>query len=246
MTNFPDSAFHFIEGEVLLFDKPLDWTSFDLVRKTRGMIKHFLKVKKIKVGHAGTLDPRATGLLIICTGKNTKRIEEFQAGEKEYIADIFLGATTPSYDTETEQDKEFPSDHITLDLIEEVLKKFIGKQEQIPPVFSAKRINGQRAYEKARKGINVEMKPSVIEIMEIEVLDFSLPKLKIKVRCGKGTYIRALARDIGEKLNSGGYLTGLRRTKIGDFKVADAISIEDFKLMIDKEEKIKETDNNIV
>jgi len=246
MTDFPDSTFHFKEGEVLLFDKPLDWTSFDLVRKTRGMIKHFLNVKKIKVGHAGTLDPRATGLLIVCTGRKTKEIEKFQAGEKEYIADIFLGATTPSYDTETEVDQEFPSNHITLDLLEEVLKKFIGKQEQIPPVFSAKRINGQRAYEKARKGIDVEMKPSVIEIMEIEVLNYSLPELKIRVRCGKGTYIRALARDIGAKLNSGGYLVGLRRTKIGDFHVDEAMSIDDFEAKIEKEEKIREIDNNIV
>lgn len=246
MANFSDATFHFKEGEVLLFDKPLDWTSFDLVRKTRGMIKHFLKVKKIKVGHAGTLDPRATGLLIVCTGKNTKRIEEFQAGEKEYVADIFLGATTPSFDTETEVDKEFPTGHITLDLLEETLKTFIGKQEQTPPVFSAKRINGQRAYEKARKGINVEMKPSVVEIMELEILKFSLPQLKIRVLCGKGTYIRSLARDIGTALSSGGYLTGLRRTRIGNFHVDDAISTEEFKAMIEKEEKVKETDNNIV
>ena len=148
MSNFPDPGFHFTEGEVLLFDKPLNWTSFDVVRKVRGIIRHFLDTKKIKVGHAGTLDPKATGLLIVCTGKKTKEIEKFQAGEKEYIADILLGATTPSFDKETVVDKEYPTDHITANLIDEVLKSFIGKQEQVPPAFSAKRVNGQRAYKK--------------------------------------------------------------------------------------------------
>ncbi len=244
MTNFPDPGFHFTEGEVLLFDKPLNWTSFDVVRKVRATIRHFLDTKKIKVGHAGTLDPKATGLLIVCTGKKTKEIEKFQAGEKEYIADILLGATTPSFDRETVVDKEYPTDHITANLIDEVLKSFIGKQEQMPPVFSAKRVNGQRAYKKARKGINVEMKPSLIEIKEIKVLNFNLPDLQIRVKCGKGTYIRALARDIGEKLNSGGYLVGLRRTLIGEFMVEDAMSVNDFKARVDSLEKIK--DNNIV
>ncbi len=244
MTIFPDSDFHFTEGEVLLFDKPLNWTSFDVVRKVRAAIRHFLAVKKIKVGHAGTLDPKATGLLIVCTGKKTKEIEKFQAGEKEYIADIFLGATTPSYDSETEVDKEFPTEHISPALINDVLKGFIGKQEQLPPIFSAKRVNGQRAYKKARKGINVELKPSVIDIYEVEVLNFNLPKLQIRVKCGKGTYVRALARDIGVKLNSGGYLVGLRRTQIGNFMVNNAMSIDDFKTSIAKLEKIK--DKNIV
>ncbi len=240
MGNFPDSGFHFTEGEVLLFDKPLDWTSFDVVRKIRSTISHFLKVKKIKVGHAGTLDPKATGLLIICTGRKTKEIEKFQAGEKEYIADIFLGATTPSFDRETETDKEFPTKHITTELINEVLKQFIGKQEQIPPAFSAKRVNGQRAYKNARKGIDVELKPSLIEINEIELLNFNLPELQIRVKCGKGTYIRALARDIGQRLNSGAYLVGLRRTQIGAFNVNEAMTIDDFKIRIDKEEKTRE------
>ncbi|MEN8120963.1 MAG: tRNA pseudouridine(55) synthase TruB [Bacteroidota bacterium] len=244
MTKFPDPGFHFTEGEVLLFDKPLNWTSFDVVRKIRASIRRFLDTKKIKVGHAGTLDPKATGLLIVCTGKKTKEIEKFQAGEKEYIADILLGATTPSFDTETVVDKEYPTDHITANLIDEVLKSFIGKQEQVPPAFSAKRVNGQRAYKKARKGIDIELKPSVIEIKEIEILKFSLPELKIRIRCGKGTYIRALARDIGERLKSGGYLIGLRRTIIGEFMVNDAMSIDDFKARIDSLEKIK--DNNIV
>ncbi|RLD71233.1 MAG: tRNA pseudouridine(55) synthase TruB [Bacteroidetes bacterium] len=240
MGDFPDSNFHFTEGEVLLFDKPLDWTSFDVVRKIRYTISHFLNVKKIKVGHAGTLDPKATGLLIVCTGKKTKEIDKFQAGEKEYIADIFLGATTPSFDRETEIDKEFPTKHITTELINEVLKSFIGKQEQMPPAFSAKRVNGERAYKKARKGINVELKPSLIEIKEIELLEFNLPELKINVKCGKGTYIRALARDIGKQLNSGGYLVGLRRTRIGEFKVDEAMTIDDFKTQIDQEEKNRE------
>ena len=176
--------------------------------------------------------------------KKTKEIEKFQAGDKEYIADIFLGATTPSFDRETSVDKEFPTDHITADLINNVLKSFIGKQEQVPPAFSAKRVNGQRAYKKARKGIDVEIKPSLVEIKEIELLKFSLPEIQIRVECGKGTYIRALARDIGKKLKSGGYLVGLRRTKIGDFVVDDAMSIDDFKTSVDRLVKIK--DNNIV
>lgn len=240
MSDFPNSDFHFTEGEVLLFDKPIDWTSFDVVRRIRAAIRHFLKVKKIKVGHAGTLDPKATGLLIVCTGRKTKEIEKFQAGEKEYIADIFLGATTPSFDRETEIDNKFPTEHINIELVNKILDGFIGVQEQIPPIFSAKRINGQRAYKNARKGIDVEMKPSTIEIREIEVLDFNLPKLQIKVKCGKGTYIRSLARDIGQKLNSGGYLIGLRRTKIGEFSVENAISIDDFTLQIKVEEEKKE------
>lgn len=242
MTSFPDSGFHFTEGEVLLFDKPLNWTSFDVVRKVRAIIKRFLDIKKIKVGHAGTLDPKATGLLIVCTGKKTKEIEKFQAGEKEYIADIFLGATTLSFDRETAVDKEFPTDHITSDLVNEVLKSFIGKQEQIPPAFSAKKVNGQRAYKKARKSIYIEIKPSVIEIKEIEVLKFNLPELQIRVKCGKGTYIRALARDIGQKLNSGGYLIGLKRTSIGDFTLDQAMTVDEFKAKIEKER----IDNNIV
>jgi tRNA pseudouridine55 synthase len=200
-----------------------------LVRKTRAIIRRFLDLKKIKVGHAGTLDPKATGLLIVCTGKKTKEIEKFQAGDKEYVADIFLGATTPSFDRETNIDKEFPTDHITTDLINKVLKSFIGEQEQVPPAFSAKRVNGQRAYKKARKGINVEIKPSIVEIKEIELLKFKLPEIQIRVECGKGTYIRALARDIGQRLDSGGYLTGLRRTKIGQFHVKEALTIDDFK-----------------
>lgn len=233
MSKVPEAAYNFVEGEVLLFDKPLNWTSFDLVRKVRATIKRYLNTKKIKVGHAGTLDPRATGLLIICTGKKTKTIEKFQSFEKEYIAELQLGATTPSYDRETKIDKEYPYEHITKQLIEEVLAGFIGVQEQIPPVFSAKRVNGQRAYKNARKGIELEIKPSIIEIKEIEILKFDLPKLIIRVKCGKGTYIRALARDIGIMLNSGAFLTALRRTKIGDLTVEDALSVNSFKEKLD-------------
>ncbi len=235
MSKIPETTYCFKEGEVLLFDKPLNWTSFDLVRKVRAAIKRHLDTKKIKVGHAGTLDPRATGLLIICTGKKTKTIESFQAFEKEYIAGLHLGATTPSFDTESRIDKEYPTEHINLALIEKILKTFIGVQEQIPPVFSAKKVNGQRAYKNARKGIDVEIKPSIIEIKEIEILKFELPELIIRVKCGKGTYIRALARDIGVRLNSGAYLKSLRRTKIGDFSVDEAISVNDFKEQLNKE-----------
>ncbi len=235
MSKIPETTYCFKEGEVLLFDKPLNWTSFDLVRKVRAAIKRHLDTKKIKVGHAGTLDPRATGLLIICTGKKTKTIESFQAFEKEYIAGLHLGATTPSFDTESRIDKEYPTEHINLALIEKILKTFIGVQEQIPPVFSAKKVNGQRAYKNARKGIDVEIKPSIIEIKEIEILKFELPELIIRVKCGKGTYIRALARDIGVRLNSGAYLTSLRRTKIGDFSVDAAMSVNDFKEQLDNE-----------
>jgi tRNA pseudouridine55 synthase len=222
------SELNFIEGEVLLFDKPFRWTSFDLVRKIRAKIKRHLGKSKIKVGHAGTLDPLATGLMIICTGKKTKEIEKFQATKKEYIANIYLGATTPSFDLETKVDQTYSIEHITEELVENTLKNFIGKQEQIPPVYSAKRVDGQRAYKKARKGVSVEMKPSVIEIYHIDLLDFILPEICIKISCSKGTYIRSLANDIGTALNSGAYLSKLRRTKIGDFNIEEAMKVEDF------------------
>jgi tRNA pseudouridine55 synthase len=235
MIKRPLSGLNFIEGEVLLFDKPIDWTSFDVVRKIRWKIFHHLQKTKIKVGHAGTLDPKATGLIIICTGKKTKEIEKFQENEKEYIAEIFLGATRPSFDLETEIDKHFPTDHINLEVVKNTLEKFIGKQEQIPPGFSAKWIDGQRAYTKARKGIEMDLKPSIINIYEIEILDFKLPILKIRITCSKGTYIRSLANDIGFSLNSGAYLASLRRTKIGEFTVEDAMKIEEFDFMAQSE-----------
>jgi len=236
MSNNSLSTYNFKEGEVLLFEKPLKWTSFDLVRKIRALIRRKLDIKKIKVGHAGTLDPLATGLMIICTGKKTKQIEAFQSTEKEYIADVFIGKTTPSFDLETEINDEFNTEHIDIELVQKVVKSFIGKQKQIPPSYSAKRINGERAYKKAHKGINVEMKPSDIEIYSLEILDFNLPNLKIKVNCSKGTYIRSLAYDIGKKLESGAYLSGLIRTKIGNFKLKDAIEIDDFKNQLFPEE----------
>ncbi|MBN1251940.1 MAG: tRNA pseudouridine(55) synthase TruB [Bacteroidales bacterium] len=229
MNNNSLSTYDFKEGEVLLFEKPLSWTSFDLVRKIRSLIKRKLNIKNIKVGHAGTLDPLATGLMILCTGNKTKEIEKFQATEKEYIADIFIGATTPSFDLETEINNKYPTKHIDLELINQIVNSFIGKQEQMPPQYSAKRIDGQRAYKKAHQGIEVEMKPSEIEIYNIEILNYSFPDLKIKINCSKGTYIRSLANDIGKKLNSGAYLSGLIRTKIGDFKIENAIQISDFK-----------------
>ncbi len=224
------SELNFIEGEVLLFDKPLKWTSFDLVRKVRAKIKRHLDRSKIKVGHAGTLDPLATGLMIICTGKKTKEIEKYQANEKEYIADIKLGSTTPSFDLETNIDKEFPINHISKELIIETLKSFEGECEQTPPAFSAKWVDGQRAYKKARKGIEVKMKSHIVHFYELELLECDIPQIKVRISCSKGTYIRSFAHDLGIALNSGAHLTALRRTRIGDFKVEDAMQIKEFNL----------------
>lgn len=217
----------FQTGEILYFDKPLGWTSFDLVNKVRYKISRFLDVKKIKVGHAGTLDPLATGVMIICTGKATKQIESFQYQTKEYVATLKLGETTPSFDLETKVDQTFETKHITKELVEETLQKFIGSIEQIPPAFSACKINGERAYELARKGEEVELKSKLLVIDNIELLDFNMPEIKIRVVCSKGTYIRALARDIGEALNSGAHLTGLIRTRIGEIMLNNCLKIED-------------------
>ncbi len=209
----------FIEGEVLYFDKPLYWTSFKLVKQVRNTLSRKLKLKKIKVGHAGTLDPLASGVMIICTGKATKKIESFQYQTKEYIATLQLGATTPSFDLETEIDATYPTDHITRQQVETVLASFIGSIKQIPPAFSACKIDGVRAYELARKGNEVELKAKELVIDEIELLEFSPVQIKIRVVCSKGTYIRALARDIGKALDSGAHLTGLIRTRIGDVEL---------------------------
>lgn len=227
---------NFIEGEVLYFDKPLKWTSFALVNKARWLLTRKLGVKKLKVGHAGTLDPLATGVMIICTGKATKRIEEFQYHTKEYIATIQLGATTPSFDLEKEIDATYPTEHITCELVEETLKKFIGSIEQIPPVFSACKIEGKRAYDLARAGKEVELKPKTLVIDEIELLDCNLPEIKIRVVCSKGTYIRALARDIGEALNSGAHLTGLIRTRVGEVTLDRCLDIETFGEWLEQQE----------
>jgi len=223
--------FNFIEGEVLYFDKSLYWTSFDLVNKVRFLITKIVG-KKIKVGHAGTLDPLATGLVIICTGKKTKEIDTFQDFEKEYIATVKIGSTTPSFDLETNIDFEYQTEHINEELIKSVVQSFTGEQEQIPPSFSAKKIDGKRAYLKARQGIDIEIKPSKIKISYIEVLNFDFPNITIKIGCSKGTYVRALARDIGLRLNSGAHLVKLQRTKIGVHNISKAISIDDFENII--------------
>ncbi len=226
-------GFSFKEGEVLLFNKPYEWTSFDLVNKARRLICKAMQIKKLKVGHAGTLDPLATGLMIVCTGKATKTIDSYQAKEKEYIATLQLGATTPSFDLETEVDKYYPTEHISIDLIHKVLSDFTGELEQIPPAFSAVKVNGKRAYEYARDGKDPNLKPKKLVIKEIEVLSFKDCLLELRIVCSKGTYIRGLARDIGYALESGAHLTTLKRTKIGLFSLDMAISIESF------EEKLK-------
>lgn len=220
----------FAEGEVLAFDKPLRWTSFDLVAKVRYNLCRKLGQKKLKVGHTGTLDPLATGVVIICTGKKTKLIEQLQYDVKEYVATLQLGATTPSYDMEKEVDATYPTAHITRELIDQTIPLFKGEQWQTPPAFSAIQINGKRAYEFARKGEEVALKPRLLVIDEIEVLAFDeqTMQLTIRVVCSKGTYIRALARDIGEKLHSGAYLTALRRTRVGEIKVEDCWTIDAF------------------
>lgn len=223
----------FISGEVLYINKPLNWTSFDLVRKLRNKLCRRLGVKKLKVGHAGTLDPLATGVMIICTGKKTKLIETFQYQTKEYIATIRLGETTPSFDLETEVDGIYPSDHITEELVNQILTQFIGEIQQVPPTYSACKVEGKRAYEFAREGQEVELKPKLLVIDEIELLDYTMPEIKIRVVCSKGTYIRALARDIGLALSSGGHLTALERTRIGDITLDQCVAGERIEEAID-------------
>jgi tRNA pseudouridine55 synthase len=222
----------FEEGQVLLFDKPLYWTSFDLVNKIRGMIRSCLGIKKIKVGHAGTLDPLATGLMIICTGKFTKRIEEFSNLDKEYIATIHLGETTPSFDLETEPDIKYPTDHITLELVQKILTGFLGEQTQLPPLFSAKFVDGKRAYEYARKGVDKKLEPVKVFFRNIELIDFSLPDVKVRLTCSKGTYIRSFARDFGKTLGSGAYLSALQRSSIGSYKLKGSWNVEKFQLFL--------------
>ncbi|GHT42424.1 tRNA pseudouridine synthase B [Bacteroidia bacterium] len=219
--------YHFQEGEILYFNKPLHWTSFDLVNKIRYKISRFLNVKKIKVGHAGTLDPLATGVMIVCTGKATKRIDEFQSQTKEYVATLRLGATTPSFDLETEIDHRYETVHITKELVEQTLLQFVGSIEQIPPAFSACKVNGDRAYDLARKGLEVDLKAKLLVIDEIELLSYQPDELKIRVVCSKGTYIRALARDIGQALQSGAHLIALERTRVGDITLDKCINTGD-------------------
>lgn len=221
----------FKKGKILLIDKPLEWTSFQVVNKIRWEIKQKFKLKKIKVGHAGTLDPLATGLLILCTGKFTKKIDEFQAKEKEYSGTFTIGATTPSYDLETEVDKKFPTKHINADLIQEARQQFIGIIDQKPPIFSAIKKDGKRLYELARAGETTEIKSRKVTITEFEITNIDGLNIDFRVICSKGTYIRSLANDFGIALKSGAYLSALRRTKIGNYNVINAISIEEF--MID-------------
>lgn len=222
-------------GQVLLIDKPLHWTSFQVVNKLRWHIKRRFNLKKIKVGHAGTLDPLATGLLIICTGKQTKNIQEYQGQIKEYTGVINLGATTPSFDLETEIDQTFPVDHISEELIHSSARDFVGDIEQKPPIFSAIKKDGKRLYELARKGESTEIKSRVVTISEFEITEIAMPKISFRVVCSKGTYIRSLAHDFGKAVNSGGHLTELRRTKIGDFNVTTALSVESFIKCIEME-----------
>lgn len=218
----------FLKGEIFHIDKPYGWTSFAVVGKLRYHISKRLGVKKIKVGHAGTLDPLASGVLVVCTGKATKRIDELQAGVKEYVAEIKLGATTPSFDLETEEDATYPWEHITREQIDNVLQtQFVGSIEQVPPSYSACKINGKRAYKIARTGNEVELKAKTLVINEIELLEYEGQRLVIRVVCGKGTYIRALARDIGLALGSGAHLTGLRRTRVGDVLVQECLSVDE-------------------
>lgn len=217
----------FISGEIIGIDKPLGWTSFDAVKRLRGAIQRRLQVKKFKVGHAGTLDPLATGVLIVCTGRATRRIEMLQSGDKEYVATIRFGATTPSYDLETEVDREFPWEHISEQAVKDTLPNFTGRIMQVPPVFSAVKVDGKRAYNLARKGKEVELKAKPLEIKEMELIYCSLPEVTIRVVCSKGTYIRALARDLGEALGSGAHLTALRRTRVGAVGIDACCSIDE-------------------
>ena len=225
----------FVEGEILAFDKPYGWTSFDVVGKVRWMLCRKLGVKRLKVGHTGTLDPLATGVVVVCTGKKTKLIDELQQHTKEYVATLQLGSTTPSFDLEKPVDATYPTDHITLSLINEVIPRFQGEIWQTPPAFSAVKVDGKRAYAYARKGEDIELKPKLLIIDEIEILNFNneTKQLTLRIVCSKGTYIRALARDIGVALHSGAHLIALRRTRLGDIRVDDCLNFPKFTALLD-------------
>lgn len=233
----------FEDGEVLLFQKPLYWTSFDLVNKVKLAIRHHCGLKKLKVGHAGTLDPLATGLMILCTGKATRRVEEFRDLDKEYIAVVRFGQTTPSFDLESEVDAEYPSGHITEELVREKLRGFLGEQDQEPPLFSAKFVDGKRAYELARKKIKHRLDSVKVVFHELELLEYSGVDATVRIVCSKGTYIRAFARDLGQALGSGGHLRSLVRSAIGDFRFEKALSVEEFKFFL---ENLKHSENSFV
>jgi tRNA pseudouridine55 synthase len=224
------------EGETILVDKPLGWTSFDVVNKIRWNIKQVLKVKNIKVGHAGTLDPLASGLLIICIGKHTKRIDQLMGGEKTYTGTILLGKTTPSFDLETQYNAEFPTEHITEELMEEVRKEFVGTIQQVPPIFSAKQVDGKRAYDLARAGKEVELKANTIDVSEFKITTARFPEIDFEISCSKGTYIRSIANDFGAKLGSGGTLITLRRTRSGDCLIENSKSVDEWIRLIREDE----------
>ncbi len=223
--------FDFIKGELLLIDKPLDWTSFDAVNKVRRILEKNLHTK-LKVGHAGTLDPKAIGLLLICTGGMTKQIVNLTGLDKEYTGTFYIGATTPCYDTEKPVDQTFPIDHITSEMILNATRQFTGTIQQVPPLFSAKLIDGKRAYHHARKNREIKLEPVTITISEFEITRIELPEVDFRVVCSKGTYIRSLARDFGEALNSGAYLAALRRTRIGEYRIEDSLSLEQFQALM--------------
>ena len=228
----------FVDGQVLLVNKPLNWTSFDVVNFIRSFLRKIFHLKKLKVGHAGTLDPLATGLLIICTGRKTKQIESFQGMDKVYIGKLKLGASTPSFDLETEPDHFYPYDHITIDELQKTTRKFIGEIQQIPPIYSAVKIEGKRAFDYARKNAEVKLKSRIVNVDEFSLINVDLPDIEFMVRCSKGTYIRSLVNDFGKSLNNGAYLAELCRTQIGTYKLSDALTIEEFKSKIlnEKEE----------
>ena len=225
----------FIAGEIIPINKPYTWTSFQIVNKVRYHLSRKYGIKRFKVGHAGTLDPLASGVLLLCTGKATKRIEELQSHTKEYVAEITLGATTPSFDMEHPVDATYPYEHITREMIEETLKLFVGEIAQRPPLFSACKVDGKRAYDLARGGSDMQLAPKQIRIDSIELLECNLPKIRIRVVCGKGTYIRSLARDIGTALNSGGYLSDLVRTRIGEYKIENCITPDEFQVWLEEQ-----------
>lgn len=222
------SLIEFAQGSTILVDKPYEWTSFDVVNKLRWNLRNRIGVKKLKVGHAGTLDPLATGLLVLCIGKHTKLIEGLMADKKTYTGTILLGKTTPSYDLETEYNQEFPTEHITSELLEEMRKSFLGEQDQVPPLFSAKQIDGKRAYEHARKGHDIELKPNRIEILDFQIDSSRFPEIDFEITCSKGTYIRSIANDFGKRLNSGGTLIALRRTESGENSIENAKSVDEW------------------
>ena len=232
MSNFPETAEEFLSGQILLIDKPLGWTSFDLVKKVKALIRTKYNLGKIKVGHAGTLDPLATGLLIVCTGKFTKRISEIQGQAKIYTGEITLGGATPSYDLETEVDTRYEISHITKRLIQDTALLFTGEIDQKPPIFSALKRSGERLYKKARRGENIEIEPRKVSVHSFEITAIEMPKISFEIICGKGTYIRSIAHDFGAALDSGGHLSKLCRTAIGDYKLQDALDIISFEKQI--------------